>query len=89
MDRRKFLATSALAPVALRSEIVGLKKTGQIAGIRPVGMKLGCQAGPLTEERLEFLCRHSVEAVCGSRASLLPCQQVPHSTQQLYDPMFP
>jgi D-mannonate dehydratase len=32
-------------------------------------MKLGCQAGPLTDERLEFLRRHSVEAVCGSPAA--------------------
>lgn len=69
MDRRKFIASSALAPAALRSGIVDQKEAGPDAAKRPLGMKLGCQAGPLTDERLEFLRRHSVEAVCGSPAA--------------------
>ena len=62
MNRREFLTSSALAPAAL-SPTIFIPQENQK---RPLGMKLGCQAGPLTDGRLEYLRRHSVEAVCGS-----------------------
>jgi mannonate dehydratase len=62
MNRREFLASSALTPIALRSTAIESQENRS----RLLGWKLGCQAGPLTDERLEFLRRHSVEAVCGA-----------------------
>jgi mannonate dehydratase len=62
MNRREFLASSALAAGVLSPPAFDPQETRN----RPLAMKLGCQAGPLTDDRLEFLRRHSVDAVCGS-----------------------
>jgi mannonate dehydratase len=63
MRRRDFIASSALAPAALRAELrTPERKTAAASGA--LRMKLGCQSGPFTDEKLEFMRRHSVEAVC-------------------------
>lgn len=59
MDRRQFLSVSA-AGVGLgpsRARPAPLSKTAR--------MKLGCQSGPTSEQRLQFFKRHGVEQVCG------------------------
>jgi len=63
MDRREFLASSAIAPAATGEGIKSQKESP--AKKLPFVMKCSCHAGPLTDEQLEFLRRHSVDAVCG------------------------
>jgi mannonate dehydratase len=63
--RRDFLSSSAIVPALLHTTAGNAdpptrteNSTGRI--------RLGCQSGPLTDERLAFMRRHGVEAVCGS-----------------------
>jgi mannonate dehydratase len=67
MHRRQFLASSVVAPAVLRPALAVSDRNRADAG--PGRVKLGCQAGPLTDARLEFLRRHGVEAVCGSQSA--------------------
>src|SRR5512140_758998 len=65
LRRRDFILASALAPSALNAGS-NSPAGGNLPAGPPMRIKLGCQSGPLTEERLEFMRRHSVEAVCGT-----------------------
>jgi mannonate dehydratase len=68
MNRRHFVVTAGLAlggcPV---SGVVGAAALPH-AGAPSTGLRirLGCQSGPMDDAHLEFLKRHSVEAVCGA-----------------------
>src|SRR5438046_3038737 len=56
MTRRQLLSATAAAAAA-----------PQLKGAIPtrVPMKLGCQSGPTSEQRLQFFARHGVEGICG------------------------
>lgn len=61
MRRREFLGAcgaGTLARVVARPE-------PNPSTLKPVLMKLGCQSGPTTDERLQFFKRHGVEHICG------------------------
>jgi mannonate dehydratase len=65
MDRRAFLSA---VPVALSSPRA---RAAPAAAAAPAGrataaFKVGCQQGPLTEQRLRFLARHGVRNICGT-----------------------
>ncbi len=62
MRRRQFISASLAGSTALQMR--GFP--GPSSSSRPVRMKLGCQSGPQTDERLEFFARHGVGAICGS-----------------------
>jgi hypothetical protein len=72
MNRRHFVMTTGLAlgrwPV---SGMVGTA-TWPRAGAPSTGLRirLGCQSGPMDDAHLEFLKRHSVDAVCGAPPTL-------------------
>src|SRR3954469_11843361 len=56
MNRRTFFGLAAGAAAQPR--------TTQAAE-PPALMKVGCQSGPITDQRLEFFKRHSVNNICG------------------------
>ncbi len=61
MRRRHFISTSLIAPAVVRAGIASRRSAPGATR-----MKLGCQSGPQTDERLEFFARHGVDAICGS-----------------------
>jgi mannonate dehydratase len=66
--RRQFFSATLAAPAAAKALVSGeAAGTAQPQTIRrPVRMKLGCQSGPQTDERLEFFARYGVQAICGT-----------------------
>jgi mannonate dehydratase len=58
MDRRGFFSLAALGAVVPTPQAAGKGKPA-------ARMKLGCQSGPLTDKRLEFFKRNSVDNICG------------------------
>jgi mannonate dehydratase len=58
MNRRQLLALTAAAGTSST-------RLAQAAARKPVLMKLGCQSGPTTDQRLEFFARHGVLNICG------------------------
>jgi mannonate dehydratase len=61
MNRRKFIASTGAAAVALRS---GSTPAASVSGGR-VLMKLGCQSAPTNETHLQYLARYGVRNICG------------------------
>ena len=61
MNRRKFIASTGAAAVALRS---GGASAATASG-RRVLMKLGCQSAPTNEIHLQYLARYGVRNICG------------------------
>lgn len=59
MKRRSLLAAAAAAAVSPTGPAVAGPARKRAL------MKLGCQSGPTTGERLQFFARHGVEAICG------------------------
>ena len=66
MNRRRLLG-SASAALALSGTARADFRKASTAGrpAPPSKMKLGCQSGPITDKRLEFFKRHSVNNICG------------------------
>src|SRR3984893_3975739 len=62
MNRRQLLSTTAAAAASQALSF----RLGTLKGAAPKAqMKLGCQSGPTTEQRLQFFARHSVQGICG------------------------
>ena len=61
MDRRRFIASTGAAALALKSQAM---PAAPAAGKR-VLMKLGDQNPPSTETRLQYLARYGVRNICG------------------------
>jgi len=61
MNRRKFLAFTGAAPIALRSDRAS---AAAASGGRTL-MKLGCQSAPTQETHLQYLARYGVRNICG------------------------
>src|SRR5208282_4965861 len=61
MNRRKFIASTGAAAVALRS---GGAPAAPVTA-RRVLMKLGCQSAPANETHLQFFARYGVRNICG------------------------
>jgi mannonate dehydratase len=60
MNRRQLLTSTAAAAALSTSQIPVSAQTPKRAL-----MKLGCQSGPTSEQRLQFFARHGVQAICG------------------------
>jgi mannonate dehydratase len=63
MKRRDLF--SATAAAAASQVVLSSPQLLQAATPKKTLMKLGCQSGPTSDQRLQFFARHSVEAVCG------------------------
>ena len=63
MNRRDFIA-STMAGAALAASSSPLRAQSP-QGRKPALMKLGCQSGPTSDERLQFFARHGVKNICG------------------------
>jgi mannonate dehydratase len=59
MNRREFVSAAALAAA------VPSGAAAQRAPRKRALMKLGCQSGPTSDQRLQFFKRHSVNNICG------------------------
>jgi len=64
MNRRGFISLAAVG-AATAKPTPGTKPAAAAASPTPLGMKLGCQSGPITDRRLEFFKRHGVANICG------------------------
>ena len=62
MNRRSFILSATAAAVLARD---GAEAADAGAARKRVLMKLGCQSGPTTDERLQFFARHGVKNICG------------------------
>jgi mannonate dehydratase len=62
MNRRQILKTTAAAAAA--PLLPSLTPTAAAATGRAL-MKLGCQSGPTSDQKLQFFKRHSVDNICG------------------------
>src|SRR6185503_10645622 len=63
MNRRDFvLSTAAGAVLAASSSPLSAQSP---AGRKRPLMKLGCQSGPTSDQRLQFFARHGVRNICG------------------------
>jgi mannonate dehydratase len=62
MNRRDILKTGAAAAAA---PLLPSASSPANAAPQRATMKLGCQSGPTTDERLQFFKRHSVDYICG------------------------
>lgn len=72
INRRYFISNAAFGLAGLKSETVPAEasKSQSRAGKGiPLPMRLGCQSGPLDEQHLQFLKRHSVTNVCANLAN--------------------
>jgi mannonate dehydratase len=54
-----------MTAAAAASQAINMKDRAQAATPKKALMKLGCQSGPTSEERLQFFKRHSVNNICG------------------------
>jgi mannonate dehydratase len=61
MNRRKFIASTGAAAVALSSQRVPASP----ASDRRTLMKLGCQSAPTNDTHLKYLARYGVRHICG------------------------
>jgi mannonate dehydratase len=64
MDRRKFIASTGAAAMALRSGDACAAPVAPTTG-RRVLMKLGCQSAPTNPTHLAYLARYGVRNICG------------------------
>ena len=62
MNRRQLLSMTA-AGAAL--QLPSLETKAAAASSKRALMKLGCQSGPTSDQRLQFFKRHSVNNICG------------------------
>jgi len=62
MNRRNFLYSTAAGAVGSSAAPAAPAQSG---GRKRALMKLGCQSGPTTPQRLDFFKRHSVNNICG------------------------
>src|SRR5438445_8612768 len=62
MDRRDFIFSTAAGAVLPASSAPLLADAP--AGRKHAGMKLGCQSGPTSDQRLQFFARHSIKNIC-------------------------
>jgi mannonate dehydratase len=62
MNRRQLLSSTAAAAA---SQLVPAGRNQLEAAPQKVMMKLGCQSGPTSEQRLQFFARHGVQGICG------------------------
>jgi mannonate dehydratase len=68
MIRRRQFFSATLAAAAAKA-LVSREAAGTAQrqpARQPLRMKLGCQSGPQTDERLEFFARYGVQAICGA-----------------------
>ena len=63
MNRRQLL--SATAAVAAAQASLSGPQPLQAAPLKKSPMKLGCQSGPTSDQRLQFFARHGVQGICG------------------------
>jgi mannonate dehydratase len=63
MNRRQLF--SATAAAAASQIIPSGAQAASAATPKRALMKLGCQSGPTSEQRLQFFARHGVQAICG------------------------
>jgi mannonate dehydratase len=61
MNRRQLLSATA---AGVAGQALATRPLLAAAG-PPATLKLGCQSGPTSDERLQFFKRHSVEHICG------------------------
>jgi mannonate dehydratase len=61
-NRRELLSATAIAAA---SQLVSSGQQASKPGGRKALMKLGCQSGPTSDQRLQFFKRHSVNNICG------------------------
>src|SRR2546423_14774264 len=63
MNRRDFILSAAAGAVlpANTSTLLGQSRPGRKRAL----MKLGCQSGPTSDQRLQFFARHGVKNICG------------------------
>lgn len=62
MNRRELFSITAAGAAA---QLVSSSNKAEAATPKKALMKLGCQSGPTTEQRLQFFKRHSVNNICG------------------------
>jgi len=62
-SRRRFLATSTAATLALRTPPTSA--TAPTPARKPAAIKLGCQSAPTTDTHLKYLARYGVGHICG------------------------
>src|SRR5437868_9490437 len=63
MNRRDFIVSTAAGGVLSGSGGAVLAQAP--AARKRALMKLGCQSGPTTNQRLQFFARHSIKNICG------------------------
>src|SRR5262245_47974301 len=64
MKRREFILSTAAGAVLSAATPLGSAEAAP--GRKPVLMKLGCQSGPTSDQRLQFFARHGVRNICGA-----------------------
>ena len=62
-SRRKFLASSTAATLALRTPPIAV--AAPTPSHKPAAIKLGCQSAPTTDAHLKYLARYGVRHICG------------------------
>src|SRR5216117_525908 len=67
MNRRDFILSTAMGALLAREDA---RFPGEASAQAPSGrkralMKLGCQSGPTSDQRLQFFARHGVKNICG------------------------
>jgi len=62
MNRRSFILSTAAGAVLARDRA---RAADSGTGRKRALMKLGCQSGPTSDERLQFFARHGVKNICG------------------------
>src|SRR5258708_19291494 len=65
MNRRAFILSTATAAGAVLPASSSLLSAQTPAGRKRALMKLGCQSGPTSDQRLQFFSRHSVKNIDG------------------------
>src|ERR1041384_7220362 len=63
MNRRDFVLSTAAGAVFAASSSPLSAQSPQVR--KRALMKLGCQSGPTSDERLQFFARHSIRNICG------------------------
>jgi mannonate dehydratase len=63
MNRRRFVASSGAAAVALGTSLTPRKASAALGP--PAQMKLGCQSAPTNEAHLKYFARYGVRNICG------------------------
>ena len=81
MNRRDFFVSTAAGAV-LSASSFPLSAQPSPVRKRP-RMKLGCQSGPASDQRLQFFARHSVKNICGAPEGWDKTQGVPSMDELL------